>query len=105
MLYKESNFKQQKGEKKMSNDKYTMFKNFMHNELAISKDDIKKWTQDAIKQVAEDYVHHQMNEETLIAKIIREAIHKPIYGGFVDDIKKEVSRYLSNKILLSLKNN
>jgi len=105
MLYKESNFKQQKGEKKMSDDRYTMFKNFMHNELAITKDDIKKWTKDAVKQVAENYVENQMNEKTLIDKIIREAIHKPIYGGFVDDIKKEVSRYLNNKILLSLKNN
>lgn len=84
-------------------DKYTLFKNFMHNELEITKDDIKKWTQEAVKQVAENYVEHQLNEKTLIDKIIREAVHKPIYGGFVTDIKKEVSKYIQSKIELKVK--
>ena len=79
-------------------DKYTLFKNYMHNELDITKEDIKKWTQDAVKQVAENFVKNQFNEQVLIDKIIREAVHRPIYNGFLGDIKREVISYLKNKI-------
>lgn len=87
----------------MAEDKYTLFKNFMHNELEITKDDIKKWTQDAVKQVAENHVNHQMNSDLIIEKIIREAIHKPIYGGFVQDIKRAVSDHLLSQFEIKIK--
>lgn len=42
--------------------KYRMFKNFMYNELGITKDDIREWTKEAVKEVAKEYVEHHFNE-------------------------------------------
>jgi len=37
----------------MSDNKYKMFRNFMVNELGISRDDIKEWTMQAVKETVE----------------------------------------------------
>ena len=55
-------------------DKYTMFKQFIHNELDISKADIKQWTQSTVKQVVENYIKHQLNIENIINKVITKVI-------------------------------
>ena len=34
----------------MENNKYKMFKNFMMNELQITKEDIKEWIYESIKE-------------------------------------------------------
>lgn len=34
------------------NDKWTMFKNYMHNELGITKDDIRAWLKEAVQSQA-----------------------------------------------------
>lgn len=31
------------------NSKWLMFKNYMHNELHITKDDIKQWVEEAVR--------------------------------------------------------
>jgi hypothetical protein len=31
-------------------DKYTLFKNFMHNELGISREDIREWVKESVKE-------------------------------------------------------
>lgn len=30
-------------------DKWVMFRNYMHNELGITKEDIRKWIDDSVK--------------------------------------------------------
>lgn len=35
------------------NDKWTMFKNYIHNELGITKDDIRAWLKEAVQSQAE----------------------------------------------------
>jgi len=37
----------------MSDNKYKVFRNFMVNELGISRDDIKEWTMQAVKETVE----------------------------------------------------
>jgi len=44
----------------MKDEKWIMFKNYMHNELGITKEDIKQWVDDAIKETAEQYIKHNM---------------------------------------------
>ena len=44
------------------NSKYKMFKNFMYNELDITKEDIKNWTKEAVKEVATNYVDNHLDE-------------------------------------------
>jgi hypothetical protein len=34
----------------MSDNKYKLFRNFMVNELGISREDIKEWTMQAVKE-------------------------------------------------------
>lgn len=36
----------------MSNEKYNMFKNFLHNELGISREDIREWIKEAVADEA-----------------------------------------------------
>ena len=35
------------------NDKWLMFKNYLHNELGITKDDIRAWLKEAVQSQAE----------------------------------------------------
>jgi len=42
------------------NSKYKEFRNLLFNELGITKDDIKEWTKEAVKEVAENFVEHQL---------------------------------------------
>lgn len=44
------------------NNKYRMFKNFMYNDLGLTKEDIRDWTKEAAKEVAREYVEHHFNE-------------------------------------------
>ena len=38
------------------NDKWVMFRNYMHNELGITKEDIAEWIQDAIRDEVKNVV-------------------------------------------------
>ena len=46
-------------------DKYNMFKNFLFNELEITKEDIRDWTKEAVYEVAENFVKNQFSEYSL----------------------------------------
>ena len=54
----------------MSKDKYKAFTNYMHNELGISKEDIRTWTKEAVYEVAETYVKNQLNERSIDQRIM-----------------------------------
>ena len=84
-------------------DKYTMFKNYMHNELGITKDDIKKWTQDAVKQVAENHITQQFSTDYMLKSILREAIKNPYNSGFICDIQNAVSKALTDRLEITIK--
>jgi len=44
------------------NSKYRMFKNYMYNDLGITKEDIREWTKEAVKEVAQNYLEHHVDE-------------------------------------------
>ena len=54
----------------MSKDKYKAFTNYMHNELGISKEDIRTWTKEAVYEVAETYVQNQLNDRSVDQRIM-----------------------------------
>ena len=81
----------------MSNDKYTLFKNYMHNELGITKDDIKRWTKEAVTNVAEIHVKNHLNNAYLRDRIIKHVVQSG-YNGFSDDIKKAISNAIVDKL-------
>lgn len=57
------------------NDKYKMFKNFMHNELGISKEDIREWVRESIKEEVKNIVtqaYGKCNIENEVRKAIKD---------------------------------
>lgn len=59
-----------------SNDKYRMFKEFMHNELGITKEDIRTWVKESAQEEAR--------------KIVSQAC-----GSF--DVKREIRNLLTER--------
>jgi len=86
-------------------NKWLMFKNYMHNELGITKEDVRQWIDEAVQQQAEKMVSNefsQFNVHNIVQKMIME---NKYYGS--DSLKKEVmqevGRQLVDKMDLSLK--
>lgn len=55
------------------NDKYRMFKQFMHNELQISKEDIHQWVKESVEEEVKKLVaqsYGTFNIESCIEKHI-----------------------------------
>ncbi len=77
--------------------KYRMFKNFMYNDLGITKEDIKEWTKEAAKEVAKEYVDHHVNEWDLkrmfseYRNIVAADIAKDIIAKMIKEDKYELT--------------
>lgn len=89
-----------------NNDKWSMFKNYMHNELGISKDDIRVWMKEAIQVEAEKIIK-QSFEKYDINKILTDVVSKQAgknWGYPVRDyIMKLVAEAMVKKIDLKIK--
>lgn len=88
------------------NDKWLMFKNYMHNELGITKEDIHEWIRDAVKEEAKNLVNQEYGRFS-----VKDAINKEIYetnwfGGknLKDTVKQEVAKVLSERITITVEN-
>ena len=79
----------------MSNDKYKMFKNFMFNELGITKEDIRNWVIEAVRDEARKVVQHTYDGFD-VEKEFRNAINAP-YSSIRNDIATRVSTELLRK--------
>lgn len=55
----------------MKNDKWEMFKNYMHNELGITKDDIRTWIKEAAEEQAQRLVKQEFGKFDINANIAR----------------------------------
>lgn len=68
----------------MAGEKYKMFKQFMHNELGITKEDIREWVKESVreevaKMIAKTYEDFDVKRE------IRDLINSP-YNSFRKDL-------------------
>lgn len=61
-------------------DKWLMFKNYMHNELGITKEDIREWIEDSVKEQAERMVHNEFSRFN-ITEIVREVMRSKALGS------------------------
>ena len=93
----------------MTNDKYKMFKNFMHNELSISKDDIQEWIHESIKEEARKLIEHtyeDINIESVVRKEIKELILTSNWYDnrpeLKDRIEKEVIAHLCENFSIDI---
>lgn len=85
-------------------NKWLMFKNYMHNELGITKEDIRQWIEDAVKEQAERMVKNEFdsfNVKTVVNRII---MNDSYFGSksLKREITDEVTKQLMEKINLKI---
>lgn len=85
----------------MANDKWEMFKNYMHNELGITKDDIRAWIKEAAEEQANRLVQQEFGKIDIAAKIV-----SIIFSGYNDygcRLREQLIREVAKKITLGIK--
>ena len=65
-------------------EKYKMFKQFMHNELGITKEDIREWVKESVREEAAKMVA-KTYEDFDVKREIREAINS-LYNSIRKDL-------------------
>lgn len=83
--------------------KYKMFRNFMVNELKITKEDIEQWTKEAVKKAAEDFIEHRYGVNSIDSYVERKAIQEIRNQMSSTFVRELVSAALVNRIELNVK--
>lgn len=85
------------------NDKWVLFKNYMHNELGITKEDIREWINDAIREEVKNIVHNAYGRCDLESFIKKEIYDNTVWGkSFKESIRREVAQQLVEKIKVEM---
>lgn len=81
----------------MRNDKWEMFKNYMHNELGITKDDIRAWIKEAAAEQAQRLVDQEFGRFDIKSEITKIATREfnSAYSGVRTELIKEIARRLT----------
>ena len=79
------------------NDKWSMFKNYMHNELGITKEDIREWIDDAVRDEARRLVEQAYKEFDLNARIEKAIYEHHHWNG--PQMKQEIAKAAAEKIV------
>jgi hypothetical protein len=81
----------------MPENKYKMFRNFMVNELGISKDDIKDWCQSAVREEVAKLVG-----QIDVPGQVRRAVEHNI-GNTAGGIREAVAREIAARLVITSK--
>lgn len=81
----------------MNEDKWLMFKNYMHNELGITKEDIREWIEDAVEKQAQKMVNNEFKSFD-VHRVVERVITDEKYFGS-NDLKREISQEMTKQIL------
>ena len=82
-------------------DKWIMFKNYMHNELGITKDDISQWIEDAVQKQAEKLVNNEFRKFD-VNRVVERVINDDKYFGS-KNLKRDIAQELSKQIMERLR--
>lgn len=77
-------------------DKWVMFRNYMHNELGITKEDIRQWITDAVNEQVKQLVANSFNSWSL-----KSMAEEQIKQALKEDYK--LRELLYNQILNKIK--
>lgn len=82
-------------------DKWAMFKNYMHNELGVTKEDIRDWIKEAVKEQADALISQQYGKFDL-QQLVKSVVCERKYGSttILDEIKDKVVKELSKNVEL-----
>jgi hypothetical protein len=84
-------------------DKYGLFRQFMFNELQITKEDIRTWIKEAVEQQVEKMLHHTFGDfepNERAAKLIADFIGKNWWAN--DKLKQAVAGQIVNRIKVTI---
>ena len=82
----------------MKNDKWEMFKNYMHNELGITKDDIRAWIKEAAYEQAQRMVDQEFGNFNIKSKITEIATRE--FNNRYSNIRSELVLEIAKKLTL-----
>ena len=88
------------------NDKWTMFKNYMHNEIHITKDDIKVWIKEAVQEEAEKLISQSFGKYDL-TQIMKDLVKEQAFNSYSKtfnlSVKQQVAEIIAEQIDIKLK--
>ena len=84
----------------MVDDKYKMFRNFMFNELGITKEDIRSWIQEAIEEEAHRLIMKTYNNFDIRSVLFNQLTDR--YSPLRQDIISNCSKELLKTITLTI---
>lgn len=73
----------------MKDDKWVIFKNYLHNELGITKEDIREWIGQAVEEQVKRYVDNEFS---------RRSVEQIATGLLKTEIKDDLKWRISNEI-------
>lgn len=86
------------------NDKWTMFKNYLHNELGITKDDIRAWLKEAVQSQAELMIKKTFDDFD-IDTFVRNHILTQMRYWNTDSVRNQVASLLASRLVILSKDN
>ena len=81
----------------MQDDKWGVFKNYMHNELGIGKDDIRNWVKEAVSEQVTKLVNNEF-EKFSVEDTVRKIVQSDRYWGNAS-LKREVIKELAEQLM------
>lgn len=81
------------------NDKWTMFKNYIHNELGITKDDIRAWLKEAVKSQAELMLQKTFDDFDM-DRFVRNHILTQMRCWTTDEVRRQVASLLADRLVV-----
>lgn len=81
------------------NDKWTMFKNYIHNELGITKDDIRAWLKEAVKSQAELMLQKTFDDFDM-DRFVRNHILTQMRYWTTDEVRRQVASLLADRLVV-----
>lgn len=88
----------------MADDKWTMFKNYLHNELGITKDDIRAWLKEAVQSQAELMIKKTFDDFD-IDTFVRNHILTQMRYWTTDSVRNQVASLLASRLVILSEDN
>lgn len=87
------------------NDKWSMFKNYLHNELGITKEDIREWIDEAVRDEARKLVEQSFAKYSLRDRIDDAIKDANLWGqtNLKTAISNEVAKRIFERLEIKIK--
>ena len=82
-------------------NKWLMFKNYMHNELGITKEDIRQWIEESVEKQAEVLIKNEVKHFD-VHKVVQRIISDERYFG-ENHLKREITQEFIKQLMERIK--